>query len=62
MKIEDRDGFVGIADERFVVGDVLGDQMFVTERELGVANDFGDVVLPFEGDAAEIGLVADFII
>ena len=59
MEVEDRDGGIGPVDLGFLVGDVLSDQMLVGQCFLGVDDDRGDPCLPLEGDAAEVGLVAD---
>ena len=59
VEVEDRDCGIGPLDLGFVIGDVLSDQMFMGERFLGVGDDAGNQRLPLEGDAGEVGLVAD---
>ena len=61
MKVEDRNVLVRIADGRRAVSDVLGDQV-LRMTSLGDADDFGHPLAPLRRDAAEIGLVADFVV
>ena len=59
MEIENGNRRVRVFDLRRAVGDVLRDQMPRRQAALGLDDDIGDVVLPRDGHAAEIRLVAN---
>src|SRR6476619_5022714 len=62
MKVEDRDRGIRVLHLRFVVGDVLRDEVLHAELFLRVHDHVRNVVLPIEGNAAEVGLVANLVI